>query len=264
MTRTLSIHPRYYRWHVDPGIDWSEANTGYDFLDWKIPMDQVALVSLDVWDTHYLRETRDRIQAITAGRISPLLKVARDAGLSIIHAPGSQVALEHTNWVQLIGDDEVEWPVHDDWPPKEFVDRTGPYTALDYPVEPRQPELDQRRKVRKFHPLAEPVGNEPVVANGEELHRYCKEKGLLYLVYFGFNTNYCIVLNDYGTVHMSNRGYTVTLLRDCATGMESFETLPQLGQTRTIIQHLEMSRRFTLTSPELIGALRDSGRETSD
>jgi nicotinamidase-related amidase len=257
MTRTLSIHPRYYRWHVDPGIDWTEANTGYDFLDWQIPIERVALVSLDVWDSHYLQETRDRIHAITAGRIAPLLKAARESGLSIIHAPGWEVALKHPNWVRLIDESEVEWPVHDEWPPKDFVDRTGPYTALDYPVEPRQPELDQRRKERKFHPLAEPIGDEPVVANGEELHRYCKEKELLHLVYFGFNTNYCIVLNDYGTVHMSNRGYSVILLRDCTTGMESFETLPQLGQTRTIIQHLEMSKRFTLTAPELIAALRE-------
>ena len=157
MTRTLSIHPRYYRWHVDPGIDWTEANTGYDFLDWQIPMDQVALVALDVWDSHYLQETRDRIHAITAGRIAPLLKVARDSGLSIVHAPGPQVALQHPNWVRMIGEDEVEWPVHDVWPPRDFVEKKGPYAGFDHPVEPRQPELDARIKARKFHPLVEPV-----------------------------------------------------------------------------------------------------------
>lgn len=260
MTRTLSIRPRYYRWHVDPGVDWTEANTGYDFLDWEIPMDQVALVSLDVWDGHYLQETRDRIQAITVGRIAPLLKVVRATGLPIIHAPGPQVALQHPNWVRLVDEDETDWPVHDVWPPRQFIGKSGPYGGFAYPDEPRQPELDERRKARKFHPLAEPVGAEPVVANGEELHRYCKAKGVLFLIYLGFNTNYCIVLNDYGMVHMNNRGYATILLRDCTTGMESFETQAGLGQTRNLIQHLEMSQRFSLMSPELIAALRGGRR----
>ncbi len=256
MTRTLSIHPRYYRWHVDPGMDWTEANTRYDFLHWDLPMEQVALVALDVWNGHYLTETRDRIQAITVGRIQPLLKVVRQSGLRIIHAPGPQVAVQHPNWVRLVAEDEVDWPVHGVWPPRAFIERSGDFTRFAYPKESRQPELEARRRKRWFHPLALPVGDEPVVANGEELHRYCREQGLLYLIYFGFNTNYCIVLNDYGMVHMNNRGYATILLRDCTTGMESFDSGVRLGQTRTLIQHLEMSQRFSLTAPELIEALR--------
>ena len=256
MPRTLSLKPRYYRWHVDPGVDWTEANTAYDFLDWQMPIEQVGLVALDVWHTHYLTETRDRIQAITAGRIRPLLEVVRDAGLRLIHAPGPQVGLQHPNWVRMIDEDEVAWPVHDAWPPAEFIDRTRGFARYGHPVEPRQPELDVRRTERRFHPLCQPVGAEPVVANGEELHRYCKAHGLLFLLYFGFNTNYCILLNDYGMIHMNNRGYATILLRDCTTGMESFESGRRLGQTRMAIQHLEMSQRFSITAPELIAALR--------
>ena len=256
MPRTLSLKPRYYRWHVDPGVDWTEANTTYSFLDWRLPMEQVAVLALDVWQMHYLTETRGRIQAITAGRTQPLLKVVRGAGLRLIHAPGPRVALEHPNWVRMIREDEVEWPVHDTWPPREFTGRIGEFAAYRHPVEPRQPELDVRLTQRCFHPLSEPTGDEPVVANGEELHRYCKAHGILFLLFYGFNTNYCMMLNDYGMIHMNNRGYATVLLRDCTTGMESFESGVRHGQTRMAIQHLEMSQRFSITSPELIAALR--------
>ena len=30
---SMQIKPRYYRWHVDPGVEWIEKNTGYTHLE---------------------------------------------------------------------------------------------------------------------------------------------------------------------------------------------------------------------------------------
>ena len=102
-----------------------------------------------------------------------------------------------------------------------------------------------------------PLPGEAVIATGDELHRYCRQKGILFLFYVGFNTNACILLRDYGTIEMSNRGYEIILVRDCTTGMESFETADQLWQTRCAIQFLEMFGKYSITSDELIHALDD-------
>jgi nicotinamidase-related amidase len=250
------INPRYYRWHIDLGIEWSEANTGYDTLDWEIPLEQVAVVALDTWAFHYLVETQKRINRISEDEICPLLKKCRTSGLQIVHAPGVKVAVEHPQWARLVDESELEWPVLDcDWPPKDFVGSAGAFSKYDYPFEPRQAWLEERRLERCFHPLLEPVAGETVVANGEELHRYCKQKGILFLLYLGFNTNHCIMLNDYGMTHMHNRGYKVTLIRDCTTGMESFETVNSLDQTKAAILHLEMTRRFSITATEVMEGL---------
>ena len=56
MDRELNIRPRYYRWHVDPGVSWEEKNTDYAYLDWRVPLSQSALVLVDVWEEHYLKE----------------------------------------------------------------------------------------------------------------------------------------------------------------------------------------------------------------
>jgi hypothetical protein len=75
------------------------------------------------------------------------------------------------------------------------------------------------------------------------------------LVYLGFNTNACILTRDYGTMEMGKRGYEVIILRDCTTGMESFETSDQLLQTRGAILFLEMFGKYSMTSRELIAGL---------
>ena len=96
-----------------------------------------------------------------------------------------------------------------------------------------------------------------MIATGEELHRYCGQKGILFLFYLGFNTNACILLRDYGTLRMHERGYEIIIVRDCGTGMESFETQSDLWQTRGTILFLEMFRKYSVSSQEMIDALKD-------
>ena len=57
MKNKITIAPRYYRWHVDKGVVWIEKNTSYAHLNWKIPLAQTALVLVDIWSHHYLKDT---------------------------------------------------------------------------------------------------------------------------------------------------------------------------------------------------------------
>lgn len=106
-----------------------------------------------------------------------------------------------------------------------------------------------------MHPDVQPVGDEVVVATGDELHEHCRKKGILFLFFLGFNTNACVLLRDYGTLEMGKRGYEVILVRDCTTGMESFETTDELWQTRGAILFLEMFGKYSVASEELIAGL---------
>ena len=253
--RTLSVKPRYYRWHVDPGIEWLETNTGYATLDWKIPLSQAALVLVDVWQRHYLKDTEARGEAIITNNLVPLMNACRQAGMPVIHAPSPPVAKQHPNWVKL--DNKAETAVkHDDWPPSQFLNQSGPYQSYRRPLEPREEER-QKLPPLDFHPKARPIGHEPVIATGEELHLYCKKQGILFLFFAGFNTNACILSRDYGTIRMSNRGYAVILVRDCTTGMESKETQATLGQTNNAILLLEMFGQYSIRSGEIIAGLTE-------
>ena len=276
----LHIRPRYYRWYVNPGQEWIEKNLGYAFLDWQVPRRQAALVLVDVWDRHYIKDPEVRAEKIIQEKIRPLLAACRRGGLQVIHAPSPPQATSQPGWV---GRGEKGGPAAEParekaggssgtgsmpvpagqtaldasapWPPLQFRRKTGPYREFARPVEPMEEVRLKRLKGLAIHPDVQPLPGEAVVATGDELHRYCRQKGILFLFYVGFNTNACILLRDYGTIEMSNRGYEVVLVRDCTTGMESFETTDQLWQTRAAIQFLEMFGKYSITSNELIHGL---------
>lgn len=251
--RILSVHPRYYRWYADPGAEWLETNTDYATLNWNIPVSQAALVLVDVWQRHYIKDTEARAEAIINNNLAPLVTACRRSGLQVIHAPSPPVAKLHPNWVKLVPASEMNTK-HDDWPPAAFRDLSGPYRSYRRPEEPREAER-QSLPPLTFHPKIVPVGKEAVVATGEELHRYCKQQGILFLLFAGFNTNACILSRDYGTLQMSNRGYQVMLVRDCTTGMESKYTQANLSQTTGAILLLEMFGQYSVASDEIIKGL---------
>lgn len=246
----LSIHPRYHRWYVDPGQEWVETNTGYATLNWTIPIARVALVLVDVWQRHYIRDTEARAEAIINSNLVPLVAACRRSGLQVIHAPSPPVAHQHPNWVNLVPD--TGRPKQDSWPPPAFRNLSGPYQAYRRPNEPRDTEL-KGLPALTFHPAVTPAGKEAVVATGEELHRHCKQQGILFLLYAGFNTNACLITRDYGALQMCNNyGYQIILARDCTTGMESKDTHAGLSQTKGAILFFEMFGQYSTTSDDII------------
>jgi nicotinamidase-related amidase len=262
MSKIVRVRPRYHRWHVDEGVNWVESNTGYAHLDWEIPLSQTALVLVDVWNQHYLKDTQARAEEIIHSRIRPLLASARKAGFPIIHAPSPPQAKAHPAWERLFGQqgEEREGGAGKGgasqgpdsglriWPPENFRSRQGDYARYALPDEPRDAEREAHRATLKMHPDIQPEGEEAVVATGDELHEYCSQQGILFLFFLGFNTNACILLRDYGTIEMAKRGYGVLILRDCTTGMESPQTHADLWQTRGAVLFLEMFGKYSLTS----------------
>lgn len=251
----LHVKPRYYRWHVDPGVEWVETNTGYAQLEWSIPLSQAAIVLVDVWDRHYLKDTQARSEIVINEHLVPLLSQCRRAGMTIIHAPSAPQALQHPSWVGA-GVRSMPTTEHDDWPPPEFRGKSGVFEQFRRPDEPREPELAQLRAKLKIHPKVLPIKGEPAVATGEELHQFCKQSGILFLFFAGFNTNACVLTRDYGTLAMSRRGYEVILIRDCTTGMESRQSQPAMSQTASAILFLEMFGQYSVTSDELCAGLK--------
>lgn len=250
--KVLKIKPRYHRWHVDPGVEWLETNTHSAYLDWKVPLSQCALVLVDVWQKHYLKDTEARTEDIINKKLHPLLVKCREEGLQVIHAPANRVAIKSPNWVKLAPDTDFYFK-QDSWPPSDFRESKGLFEAFRKPFEPREEERKATAASVDFHPKIRPVGNEAVICSGEELHQYCKKKGILFLLYAGFNTNGCILSRTYGTVNMGLRGYGIVLVRDCTTGMETNESQPELRQTDGAILLLETWGHHTITSDEILG-----------
>jgi len=255
--RAIRIRPRYTRRLTDPGVELKEANCSHVQLDWEIPIGQAALVCVDVWDRDLHTDMRREDDRVTRERIVPVLAACRRAGVLVIHAPAWPTAEREANWVGLVDHTQAAppWPDSPAWPPQDFRARVGPYAQYARPREPRAAECDQVANPPGFHPLVRPVGDEPVIGVGEELHRLCARRGVLHLVYVGFHTPGCMTGRTYGLPAMHRYGYTCILLRDCTNGMETHETWPDRTSMRGCIAFLEQTGIYTLTSEQFIDGL---------
>ena len=263
--KTVHLRPRYVRLYTDPGVELAAANYRYKTLDWDVPLNEIALVCLDCWNWHFSHDTFEQMETVVRENIVPLLAACRAKGVLVIHAPASPVAQRHPNWVRLTEGKKPQavWPDSPAWPPVAFREKTGPYVKYARPNEPQSVERSTHAQTkREFHPLIRPVGDEPVVLDGEELHRLCARRKVLHLVYVGFNTNCCLIFRDYGLPAMNARGYSTILVRDGTMDMETVETYKDSTCTRGAIADLEQFGSYTLTSREIIEAL--AGTRESD
>ena len=254
--KSITLQLRYLRRLPDPEVEMKEKNLQYARVARQLPMDQTALIALDIWDRDLLADMRKRDDKITRERIVPVIRACRKAGLQIIHAPTMGIAMRSDNWVNLLKGETPpdrpypKWKNTPLWPPSESL-------SAFYP--PRDPRLDaavkQELEETRFHEWVKPEGDEAVIGNGEELHRLCAQRKILHLLYVGFHTPGCMNLRDYGITAMKQRGFHCILLRDCTNGMEAPEHFDDQIGMKAFIAFFERNGIYTISSDGFIEAL---------
>jgi len=217
----------------------------------EVPLSGCALVLVDVWDRHHIASHAERTDAVVRAVLAPLLATARRTGLRVVHAPGLAAARHHPQAHCEGARERWVGPERDpEWPP-------GPVAWTSDAVEPEVAEL---RASRRIHPLCEPQGDEPVVADGEQLHAVLMAERRRVLFFAGFAANLCVLNRDYGMRAFHARGYAAVLVRDATVAIESAETEPRGALLEAAVAEAEMSFSGTLSSGELARALEESVR----
>ena len=235
----LLLPVRYYRHHTDPGVPCVEANFQYAQHTLHIPTDQAALVLVDVWDVHPVASHLARTDEITRTRIVPVVRAARQAGVTIVHARSPSVAQKDAQSTRYAQAARRE-PAATNWPPPQFIDRAGEYAQYARPAEPMMDLWQERLAARRIQADVEPEPDDFVVATGDQLQRLLEDRRLLHLFYVGFATNICVPFRDYGMRAFRKRGYNPILLRDCTTAIEAHDTVDDLLITKLAIRDFEM------------------------
>jgi nicotinamidase-related amidase len=261
----IEIPVRYYRLWTDLGVDCIEENFHYAEQEWTLPTEKTALVMVDVWDIHYIRSHEEISGQITREKIAPLAEACREAGITVIHAPSPRIAAKFPQWIRYAGDREFgiksggggNTP---DWPPPEFRRREGEFAQYAKSHEPRRDEwYEKHEQNRGIVPAVAPQPDDFVIANGDQLHRLCRHREILHLLYVGFAANMCVLYRDYGTRAMGERGYNIILLRDCTQAIEAHHTFKDGGLTHASVLAIEMLVGTSSTSDAVISACRGIG-----
>ena len=252
----LKIPVRYYRIYVDPSVECVEKNFGYVEKVLEIDEKKAVLVLVDVWNMHYIDSWIARAAEITVNKIAPVTEAARKAGMTIIHAPSPPVAKKYPQWTKYADDEDLNPPTQSapEWPPTEFVKRTGEYSTYARRKEPILEAWEERRQAME---IADPVKPEPedfVIATGDQMNRLLMDRRILHLFYAGFATNMCVQFRDYGMRAMSRRGYNLILIKDATTGVETHDTVDELLMTRVAIRDIEVQLAYSTTSEVFIKA----------
>ncbi len=253
----LKLPVRYYR--LGPAGDEAYVESNFDFAtkELTMPTAQIGLVLVDCWDIHPYLSHLARSAEICETVLAPVADACRKIGITVIHAPSPGQAKLYPQWTKYATDTELFGPEakEPDWPPPDFRKREGEYSQF---VRDEVPRLKQWRKEeqaqRKIADCLEPQPDDFVIATGEQLHRLCRHRGLMHLVYGGFAANMCVPGRDYGTRAFNRRGYSIILLRDGTTAIEAAHTLDGMWLTEAAILDTEMIIGFTTTSADFLAA----------
>jgi nicotinamidase-related amidase len=216
-----------------------------------LPLEQTALVLIDLWHDHFIESWIERAGQVLREKVLPVIDAARKAGLPIIHAPCPEVAAQYEQ-LKRHEPAEPRGPAPD-WPPAEFRRREGAYHAYRGPRE-QEPGIRDIREDRRMSDLVEVQSDDIVIATGQQMHTYLESQGVLQLIFAGFATNWCILNRDYGIKAMRERGYNTILLRDATTGVEFPDTLDGLWATELAIREVEQKYGFSASNNDFFKA----------
>lgn len=251
---TLDLTVRYYQDSTPEGIPIREENFERREIPMSLPVDQTALVLVDLWNDHFIESWIERAGNVLKDSVLPAIEAARRAGLTIIHGPCPEVAAQYEQVKQHTPPTPGQ---ESDWPPPEFKRREGDYYTYRGPRQ-QYPGIRDIAEERRMSDLVEVRDDDIVIATGQQLHDYLKSAGILHLIYAGFATNWCVINRDYGVKDMRGRGYNVLLLRDATTGVEFPDTLDQLFATELSIREVEQKYGFSISNETFFEACESS------
>jgi nicotinamidase-related amidase len=255
----MQLRVRYFQDSTPADEECRESGFIRRELDMELPPERTALVLVDMWNVHFIRSWIERAERISREFVIPAIDAARDAGLTVIHAPCPEVARQYPDNLPSVPPAPPQPSAGPDWPPAEFRGRSGEYAAYRGPRD--QPpgiatHWDDVKGDLSMSPLVDVRPDDPVIATGRELHHVLAERGIVHTVYAGFAANWCLMGRDYGIRAMSRYGYHMVVLRDCTTAVEFPDTVDDCLVTEVVIREIEQQYGFSASNEDFLAACR--------
>ena len=130
----LKLNVRYFQDSTSEGVPCREENFIRREVDMVLLLAQTAFVLVDMWNVHFIESWLERERKVIEEAILPALGAAREAGLTIIHAPCPEVASQYPQTERYPGGVNPSVSKKGpNWPPEDFVKRTGDFAAYAGP-----------------------------------------------------------------------------------------------------------------------------------
>ncbi len=210
-------------------------------MQWRA--DQTAVIVCDMWDDHYCRNSVRRMEAMIP-KMNRVLAAAREAGVSVIHAPSGTMDFYAgtPQRERLITAPHVEPPV----PIAKWCD-LDPLSEGPLPIRDEDPCDDEAVRERKRfysrqHPGIVIAASDGISDDGQEIFNYFRGGGIGNIVLMGVHTNLCVLGRPFGIRQQVRLGHSVALARDLTDSMYDPRDEPYVTHeegTSLVIEHIE-------------------------
>lgn len=214
-----------------------------------VPTSRAALLLCDVWDAHWSRGARERVDAMVP-RIDEVVRAGRRRGVQIIHAPSDTMAFYADTQARKRTAEvpRVEPPPdieHDD-PPLPIDDTDGGSDTGETPW---------HKAWSRQHPGIEiDQGADVISDSGAEIYSLLQDRGIDHLLIAGVHTNMCVLNRSFGIKQMVRWGVDVVLVRDLTDTMYNPAMRPYVSHdegTRLVVTYIEKFWCPTLHSRDI-------------
>ena len=215
-----------------------------------IEAERTAILICDVWDTHWSRGARERLDAMVP-RMNVVVNEARDRGVNLIHSPSDTMdfyvdSAARARIKEIPSKDVPEEVLHDD-PVLPIDDSDGGSDTLD--------DIQQRVWTRQHPGIFIDESCDGISDNGREIYSYLREIKIQKLLIMGVHTNMCILHRSFGIKQMVKWGIDAVLVRDLTDTMYNPSKAPYVSHdegTKLVVQFIEAFWCPSMTSTDLL------------
>ena len=216
----------------------------------EVPVSETALLLCDVWDKHWCRGARERLD-LMVDRMNKVVRSCRNKGIQIIHAPSDTMEFyADTPARQRILDLPTVEPPAD----QEHADPSLPIDDSDNGGDTEQDQPHQAWS--RQHPAIQIDQKQDVISDdGREVYNLFKHKGIDKLLIMGVHTNMCVLGRSFAIKQMVRWGNHLALIRDLTDTMYNPGMPPYVSHeegTKLVIEYIEKFWCPTIGSEELL------------
>ncbi|MEC8932261.1 MAG: hypothetical protein VYB08_12630, partial [Candidatus Latescibacterota bacterium] len=223
------------------------------------PAAETALLLCDVWDSHWCRGARERLDDLIP-QMNATVNAARDAGIQIVHAPSGTMEFyaDHPARKRVLDNALVDLPDETLPPPaKDSGSLVGAMyapsgTVVDYdpplPIDASDHgsdtgETEPGPKWARQHAGIDIDGERDLISDdGHQVYSCLLERQISGMLILGVHTNMCVLHRTFGIKQMTKWGMEMVLIRDLTDTMYSPARPPYVGHeggTQLVIYYIE-------------------------
>lgn len=227
---------------------------------------QTAVIIVDMWDDHWCPNAAKRVTEM-AKPMNKVIKLAREKGMLIIHAPSSTVdfykgTLARKRSINAPSasppkplSKDVRWGTNWCWPDK-FRETELPIDDSDMGCDCEKEFPIREAWTRQIETIEIDDESDAITDNGQEAYNLLVEHKIENVILMGVHLNMCVLGRPVGIRQMVNIGKNVVLMRDMTDTMYNPKKRPFVDHftgTDLVVKHIEKFWCPSITSTSITG-----------